>query len=64
MERDVLVAEGKLQIGPSGKFFVFLEGEYLGHLLLEHFGVPEKPGYTDLGRVRITVEPLEEEPVS
>jgi hypothetical protein len=38
---------------------VFIDGEYLGKLLSEHFGILEERGYTDLGRVRVTVERLE-----
>ena len=60
MERGEFVAEGKVEIGPSEKFFVFLDGEYLGQKLMDHFRLPEERGYTDLGRVRVTVERLEE----
>ena len=49
-----------MQIGPSGQFFLFLDGEHLGHLLMKNFGLPEERSYTDLGRVRVTVERLEE----
>ena len=59
MERDEFVAEGQLEIGPSEKFFVFLDGEYLGQRLLDHFQLPREREYTNLGRVRITVESLE-----
>jgi len=38
---------------------VFVDGEYLGKLVSEHFGIPEERGYTDIGRVRVTVEMLE-----
>ena len=49
-------------IGASSKkeFFIFLDGDYMGKLLLDHFDVPGEPGYCDLGRVRVTVERLEE----
>lgn len=60
MERDEFVAEGWIEIGPSEKFFVFLDGEYLGQRLVDHFQLPEERGYTNLGRVRITVKRLEE----
>lgn len=60
MERGGFVAEGKMEIGPTEKFFVFFDGEYLGQRLVDHFGLPEERGYTDLGRVRVTVERLEE----
>ncbi len=60
MERDEFVAEGRIEIGPSEKYFIFLDGEYLGQRSLDHFQLPEERGYTDLGRVRVTVERLEE----
>lgn len=60
MERSAFVAEGKLEVGPSKDYFTFLDGDHIGHLLLQHFGAREVPGYTDLGRVRITVERIEE----
>lgn len=61
MQKEDFVMEGKMEIGPSEKYFAFLDGEYLGKLLVEHFGLPEERGYTDLGRVRLTVERLGEE---
>ncbi len=61
MEQSKFVAEGSLEIGPSAQYFVFLDGEYLGQRVLDHFGLPEERGYTGLGRVRITVERLEED---
>ncbi len=60
MERREFVAEGKMEIGPSAQFFVFLDGDYLGQQLINKFRFPEERGYTDLGRVRVTVEQLEE----
>lgn len=60
MEQDKFVAEGLLEIGPAEKYFVFLDGEWLGHLLTKHFRVPEERGYKGLGQVRITVEKLED----
>lgn len=56
MERAEFVAEGTMQVGPSEQFFVFLDGEHLGQMLLRHFRLPEERGYTDVGRVRVTVE--------
>jgi hypothetical protein len=47
--------------GPYGEVLSLLDGEYLGEQVLRHFGLPEERGYTDLGRVRVTVERLEEE---
>ena len=54
------MAVGKMAVGPSARYFVFLEGEYLGRRLVDHFGLPEERGYTDLGHVRITVERLDD----
>ena len=59
MERERFVSEGKLEVGPKEQFFAMLDGEYLGKLLLERFGGAKEQGYTDLGRVRVTVERLE-----
>lgn len=60
MEHKGFVAEGKMEVGPSAQFFLFLDGEYLGQRVADHFGFPAERGYTDLGRVRVTVERLEE----
>ena len=60
MERGEFEAEGRIEIGPSAQFFVFLDGDYLGQRLIDHFRLPSERGYTDLGRVRIVVERLEE----
>ena len=51
--------EGQLEIGPSEQYFIFLDGDWFGRLLLDHFGLPAERGYTNVGRVRITVESLE-----
>jgi len=58
MERGEFVAEGHMQLGPTEYYFLFLDGEYLGKLVSEHFGIPEERGYNDIGRVRVTVEML------
>ncbi len=61
MERsDGFVVEGRMQIGPTERFFIFVDGEFLGELLVNHFRLPREPVYTDVGRVRVTVERLEE----
>jgi hypothetical protein len=60
MKRGDFVAEGKLEVGPKEEFFTFLGGDHLGTLLVRHFEGATELGYTDLGRVRITVERLEE----
>lgn len=54
------VREGLVEVGPKAQFFVFVDGEYLGEMLSEHFGVGAETGYTSLGRLRVTVERLEE----
>jgi hypothetical protein len=59
MERREFVAEGQMQLGPTEYYFVFLDGEYLGKRLCDHFRIPEEHGYTEVGRVRVTVEMLE-----
>ena len=59
MERNVFVAGGKMEVGPKESYFAMLDGYYLGKQLVEHFRLPEEKGYTDLGRVRVTVERLE-----
>jgi hypothetical protein len=64
MERGTFVAEGLMEVGPSEKFFLFLDGEHLGQLLLHHFRLPEERGDTKIGRVRITVERLEDDEVT
>lgn len=56
---DRFSVEGEMEIGPSERFFVFVDGEWIGELLLDHFGLPQERGYTNVGRVRITVERLE-----
>ena len=56
--RNELVAEGRMEIGSSERFFAFLDGEYLGQALIGHFGLPEERGHTDLGRVHVAVELL------
>jgi hypothetical protein len=61
MKRGEFVEEGSMEVGPTEHFFLFLEGEHLGKLLLRHFRLPEERGDTNLGRVRITVERLEDD---
>ncbi len=50
-----------MEISPSEKYFLFLDGEHLGQLLLRHLRLPERRGDTRLGRVRVTVEWLEDD---
>jgi hypothetical protein len=60
-QTEQFVAEGRMEIGPHEHCFTFLDGEFLGRLLLKHFELPEERGYTDPGRARVRVERLEEE---
>lgn len=60
MESSAFVSEGKMEIGSKEQFFVFLDGQHLGQMLVEHFRLPGEPGYCDAGRVRVTVERLDE----
>jgi hypothetical protein len=56
VERDGFVVEGKVEID-SASMAVFVEGEGLAVLLMEHFGVEEKGRrFVGLERLRITVE--------
>ena len=57
---QTFVREGIVEVGPKEQFFVFVDGEYLGAMLSDHFGVGTETGYTSLGRLRFTVERLEE----
>ncbi len=58
--REEFVAEGTLEIGPKESFFIFLDGDYLGDLLSKHLGIPKEKGYRSAGRVRISVEQIED----
>jgi hypothetical protein len=57
---EKFVREGIVELGPKEDYFTFVDGEYLGKLLRTHFGVDPEAGYTSLGRLRLTVERLEE----
>ena len=60
-ERTRFLAEGTMEVGPKEDCFVFLDGEHLGRLLVRHFGIDTEPGsYDRVGRVRVTVERLED----
>jgi hypothetical protein len=61
MERGKFVAEGHMKIGPYQEFFIFLDDAFLADLVLRHYRLPEERGYTDVGRVRVTIERLEDE---
>jgi hypothetical protein len=58
VEQDKFVVKGRVEIDPAN-MTVFVEGEGLAVLLMEHLWV-EKPGrFYELGRLLITVEPME-----
>lgn len=57
---EKFVREGLVELGPKEDYFIFVDGEYLGKLMREHFGIGPEPGYTSLGRLRVTVEHLED----
>ena len=57
---EKFVAEGVVEVGPKEDYFAFVDGEYLGALLRRHFGVGSERGYTSLGRMRVTVERIED----
>ena len=61
MERGEFVTEGNMEVGPTEHFFLFVDGQHLGQLLLRHFRLPEERGDTKLGHARITVERLEKD---
>jgi hypothetical protein len=61
MEQGKFVVEGDMQIGPQKQFFIFLDGEHLGQLVLRHRRIAEERGDTKVGRVRVTVEWLDDE---
>jgi hypothetical protein len=50
MERAEFVTEGKMEIGPKGQYFTFLDDDRVGRLVLKHFGLREELGHGDLGR--------------
>jgi hypothetical protein len=59
-QREAYVVEGRLEIGPEELPLVFVEGEELGGLLLRRFQTSFDGDYYRIGRVRVTVERLEE----
>jgi hypothetical protein len=50
---------GRCRSAPGDKYFVFLDGDYLGNLLVEHFRLPNGRDCTEVGPVRVTGERLE-----
>lgn len=60
MEQSRFVIEGQAELGPD-QFPLFVDGEAVGPMLIEHFRPPEVRQYHLLGRVRVTIELLNEE---
>ena len=56
--REELVLEGEVMLGEDG-YPTFLDGDALGGFLLAHFDPRLEDGFYRLGRMRITVEPVE-----
>jgi hypothetical protein len=60
--RKDLVVEGLVEVGPRTDFLLFVDGERIGYLFLQHSGTePKQNEYTPLGRARISVEWLDDE---
>jgi hypothetical protein len=49
-----------VDLGPKEDYFTSVDGGYLGKLSGTHLGGDAEPGYTSLGRLRVTVERVEE----
>ena len=60
MEQKRIVVEGQAELGPD-QFPLFIDGEAVGYMLVERFQPPEVNEFYRLGRVRVTVELLDEE---
>ncbi len=60
MEQKRFVIEGQAALGPD-QFPMLIDGEAVGHMLVERFQPPEVDEFYQLGRVRVTVELLDEE---
>ncbi len=61
VRKDFFV-EGLVEVGPRTDFLLFVDGERIGYLFLQHSGAePKEHEYTPLGRARVSVEWLEDE---
>jgi hypothetical protein len=59
--RKDFVVEGLVEVGPRSDFLLFVDAEQIGYLFLQHSGTKRKENeYTPLGRVRVSVEWLED----
>ena len=60
--RKNFVVEGLVEVGPRSDLLLFVDAEQIGYLFLQHSGVvPKENEYTPLGRVRVSVEWLEDD---
>ncbi len=63
--RKDFVVEGLVEVGPRTDYLLFVDGEQIGYLFLQHSGTePKQNDYTPLGRARVRVEWLEDEATS
>ena len=60
--RKDFVVEGLVEVGPRADFLLFVDGERMGYLFLQHSGAePKEHDYTPLGRARVSVQWLEDD---
>ena len=60
--RKDFVVEGLVEVGPRADFLLFVDGERIGYLFLQHSGAkPKEHEYTALGRARVSVQWLEDD---
>ncbi len=57
---EIFVRAGIVDLGPTEDHFTSVYGGNLGKLPGTYFGGDAEPGYTSLGRLRVTVERVEE----
>ena len=60
MEQSRFTIEGQTELGPE-QFPLFVDGEAVEPMLIEQFRLPKVRQYYRLGRVRVTIELLNEE---
>ena len=56
--REELVLEGEVALGEDG-YPTFVDGDALGGFVLARFDPPLEGGFYRLGRMRITLQPLD-----
>ena len=57
--REELVLEGEVVLEEDG-YPMFVDGDALGGFLLAHFDPPLEGGFYRLGRMRVTLQPLDQ----